>query len=154
MLQVGNKAPEFEAILDDGTRFKLSDWFGNKHVVLYFYPKDFTPGCIAEACGFRDNHDEIKDQDAVVVGISPDPPATHRRFKEKYDITFPLIADPRRTVIKLYQADRTIGIPSTKRVTYLVDKTGVVRGVYHHEIAIGRHQRNVIRELRDINRVS
>ncbi len=153
MLKVGREAPDFEAIADDGSAFKLSDRLRDGHVVLYFYPRDFTPGCIAEACGFRDNHNAITQQGAAIVGISPDSQDSHRRFKEKYGVTFPLISDPDRRVISLYEADRGIGgLLTTRRVTYVIDRDGVIRGVYHHEIAIRRHHVNVVYALETINR--
>ena len=105
-----------------------------------------------EACGFRDNYEAIREQDAVVVGVSPDSTQSHRRFKAANALPFPLVADPDRTVIKLYDVHRRgFGLPPTKRVTYLIDKTGVIRDVFHHELAIGRHKDTVLEALESIN---
>jgi thioredoxin-dependent peroxiredoxin len=103
MLKVGDKAPDFEATDDQGKTVKLSDFKG-KSVVLYFYPKDMTPGCTVEACQFRDNHAALKKKGAVVLGVSRDGVASHKKFKEKYDLPFPLLADEELKVIKPYGA--------------------------------------------------
>ena len=87
------------------------------------------------------------------MGVSPDSPESHRRFREALDIPFPLISDPGREVIGLYGARRRIRAAPTKRVTYLIDKAGVIRGIFRHELAIGRHQREVLEGLKAINRV-
>ena len=153
MLKVGDVAPDFGALLDDETIFTLSDWIGKKHVVLYFYPSDFTRGCTTEACGFRDNHETIEAQDAIVVGVSPDSTESHRRFRDELGLPFLLIADTERKVIGLYDVQRTFVIANTKRVTYLIDKAGTIRNVYHHEFAIGRHKNEVLDGLKNINKM-
>ena len=150
MLKVGDQAPDFSALLDDETVFRLSNWHGKKHIVLYFYPKDFTRGCTAEACGFRDNYEAIKEQDAILVGVSPDSIQSHRMFKEANGLSFPLASDTDQRVIRLYDVQRSLVIKRPKRVTYLIDRGGVVRGVFRHEVAIGRHQDDVLQTLRTL----
>lgn len=97
----GEPAPDFEAYTDTGDRIRLSDFRGRK-VVLYFYPKDMTPGCTQQACGFRDRYEGIADRGAVVLGVSPDDAASHRRFREKYSLPFPLLVDEDARIARLY----------------------------------------------------
>ena len=101
MLKEGTQAPDFKATLDSGESFSLSDQRGKQNVVLYFYPKDFTPGCTREACTFRDNYDDIKQYDAMIIGVSTDSVDSHQRFREKHELPFPLIADPDKKLVKL-----------------------------------------------------
>jgi thioredoxin-dependent peroxiredoxin len=100
---VGTVAPDFELPDDGGNTVHLSDYRGRR-VVLYFYPKDMTSGCTTQACGFRDNYPEITERNAVVLGISPDPVASHVKFKTKYDLPFRLLADEDHKVAELYGA--------------------------------------------------
>ena len=98
---VGGPAPDFELKTDEGKTVRLSDLRG-KRVVLYFYPKDDTPGCTAQACGFRDNYVEIQEKNAVVLGISPDGESSHAKFKTKFNLPFTLLADPDHQVAETY----------------------------------------------------
>jgi peroxiredoxin Q/BCP len=100
-LQIGDLAPDFEAKTDSGDSVKLSSYRGQR-VVLYFYPKDDTPGCTTQACGFRDSYAEIEERDAVVLGVSPDGQASHQKFKTKYDLPFTLLVDEDHTVAEQY----------------------------------------------------
>ena len=102
-LRVGDQAPEFVARTDDGETVRLSDLKGKK-VVLYFYPKDDTPGCTTQACSFRDHYAEIERQNAVVLGVSPDDEKSHQKFKKKYDLPFPLLVDTGHVVAQTYGA--------------------------------------------------
>ena len=101
MVSEGNPAPDFELASDTGERVKLSDFRG-KPVVLYFYPKDDTPGCTVEASGFRDAYSEFEQRGVVVLGVSPDDEASHAKFKEKYSLPFTLLADPEHEVADQY----------------------------------------------------
>lgn len=100
-LKVGDMAPDFELMSDSGERVKLSDFRG-KRVILYFYPQDDTPGCTTQACGFRDHYPQIQERNAVVLGISPDDVASHRRFKTKYNLPFTLLVDEAHKVAEAY----------------------------------------------------
>ncbi len=100
-LQVGDIAPDFELMTDQGKPVKLSDYRG-KRVVLYFYPKDDTPGCTTQACGFRDHYLEVEEQNAVVLGVSPDGVKSHQRFKTKFNLPFTLLADEDHAVAEKY----------------------------------------------------
>src|SRR5437763_16046143 len=100
-LKVGQKAPDFTVLNDKGEKVKLSDLKGKK-VVLYFYPKDDTPGCTKEACAFRDGIDEIKARGAAVLGVSADSVDSHKKFKSKFDLNFPLLADEEKKIVEDY----------------------------------------------------
>ena len=100
-LQVGQAAPDFELPSDGGSKVKLSDFRG-KRVILYFYPKDDTPGCTTQACGFRDAYPQIEEKNAVVIGISPDGEKSHQKFKTKYNLPFILLADEDHAVAEAY----------------------------------------------------
>jgi thioredoxin-dependent peroxiredoxin len=100
-LQVGDMAPDFKAVTDEGKQVKLSDYRG-KRVVLYFYPKDDTPGCTVQACAFRDQYPAIEEKNAVVLGVSPDDEASHVKFKSKYDLPFTLLVDTDHSIAEAY----------------------------------------------------
>jgi peroxiredoxin Q/BCP len=152
MLKEGTDAPQFEAQLDNGKTFKLADYRDRKNVVLYFYPRDFTPGCTREACAFRDNYAEVEQYDAVIVGVSADSAESHQRFRETHSLPFPLIPDPDKRIVKLYDSDGLFGL-TTARVTYVIDKAGEIRAALRHDFAVGRHLPEVLDALRSIQAV-
>jgi peroxiredoxin Q/BCP len=100
-LKVGDEAPDFEALTDTGQTVRLRDYRGRR-VVLYFYPKDDTPGCTTQACGFRDSYPQIEERDAVVLGVSPDGQSSHQKFKTKHDLPFTLLVDEDHAIAELY----------------------------------------------------
>lgn len=130
MLQIGTKASAFEGIDENGKTVKLSDFAGRK-LVLYFYPKDSTPGCTAEACDLRDNYHRFLSLGYEVLGVSKDSAASHQKFIAKYELPFHLISDPDCTILKAYEAwgvkkmygKETVG---TIRTTYVIDADGVI----------------------------
>ena len=124
---VGDEAPDFTLPTVGGEPFRLSALRGGK-VVLFFYPQDETPGCVAQACGFRDVYDELVDAGAEVVGINSGSVASHRRFAERRGLPFPIVSDPGNAVRRLYGAYS--GVLPTGRVTYLVDEDGIVRDIF------------------------
>ncbi|HUX37752.1 MAG TPA: thioredoxin-dependent thiol peroxidase [Rectinemataceae bacterium] len=134
MLKLGDLAPDFELEDADGRPRRLSEWKGSR-IVLYFYPKDDTPGCTKEACGFRDRHGSITSKGAVVVGVSADKPSSHAKFAGKYELPFVLLSDPGHGVIEAYGAwaerklyGRTfMGIV---RSTYLIDAEGRIAKIW------------------------
>jgi len=134
MIKEGQKAPAFDLPSSEGGRVRLSDLAG-RTVVLYFYPRDNTPGCTREACAFRDGLARIKRKGAVVLGVSPDSVASHAGFRDKHRLNFPLLADADRTVAKAYGAfgpktaygKKTVGMI---RSTFIIDGAGVVRRVF------------------------
>lgn len=125
-LEVGTKAPAFTAKDTEGNTVSLSD-FAGKTVVLYFYPKDDTPGCTKEAQSFRDTYSEYQNKEMVVLGVSMDDEASHKKFTEKYGLPFQLLADVDGTLTKAYDVD---GGGYAKRVTYIIDGTGTISQVY------------------------
>jgi len=149
MLQTGIAAPEFEGPMDGEGVFRLADYKGTKNVVLYFYPKDFTPGCTREACTFRDNYADVEQYDAVIVGVSTDSTESHRSFREQHELPFPLVSDPNKRIVRLYDADGLLGF-MTARVTYVIDKQCVIRAALRHDFAVGRHLPEVLDALRAI----
>jgi len=102
-LKPGDAAPDFEAVTDEGKTVRLSDYRGQR-VVIYFYPKDDTPGCTTQACGFRDRYTDIQEQNAVVLGVSPDGQASHQKFKTKFDLPFTLLVDDDHAIAEKYGA--------------------------------------------------
>ena len=133
MLEVGTKAPDFTLPDKEGKMVSLSD-FAGKRVVLYFYPKDNTPGCTRQACAFAGAYEEFKSLDAVVIGVSKDSVASHQKFAEKYDLPFVLLSDPELTAIQAYgvwQEKKLYGKVSmgVVRFTYVIDKNGVIEKV-------------------------
>lgn len=127
-VKVGQEAPDFELEANNGERIKLSDFRG-KNVVVYFYPKDMTPGCTTQACDFRDHHESFKELDAVILGISPDPVDKHNKFIDKYDLPFLLLADEDHKVAEAYDVwkpKKMFGkeFMGIDRSTFLIDKEG------------------------------
>jgi len=121
-LSVGTKAPAFTTKDTDGNTVSLSD-FAGKTVILYFYPKDDTPGCTKEAQSFRDNYEDYKNRDMVVLGVSMDDEASHKMFAQKYDLPFKLLADVDGYITKAYDVD---GGGYAKRVTYIINGEGTI----------------------------
>jgi thioredoxin-dependent peroxiredoxin len=138
MLQVGDRAPEFTLPDHAGQDRGLTSFLGDSALVLYFYPADFTPGCTREACDFRDVHQQLIRAKLKVVGISPQDPATHARFREKYNLPFTLLSDVDKAVIKMYQLDGPFGI-GVRRGTYLIDGSRKILGAMLADFRIGRH---------------
>ena len=133
MLEAGTKAPAFTLPDQDGAPVSLSDFLGKK-VVLYFYPKDNTPGCTRQACAFAGSYDAFRDLDAVVIGVSKDSTASHRKFAEKYELPFLLLSDPELGVLQAYgvwQEKKLYGKVSmgVVRTTFIIDETGVIEKV-------------------------
>jgi peroxiredoxin Q/BCP len=130
MLAVGTKAPAFALPDQNGIIHTLEEYKGKK-VILYFYPKDNTPGCTKQACGFSERYPQFTEKGAVVLGISKDSVASHKKFEEKYGLAFPLLSDPERTVIQAYDVwkeKQNYGKVSmgVVRTTYLIDEEGII----------------------------
>ena len=146
MLKVGDLAPEFSAQDQHGNTVTLAGLLARGRLVLYFYPKDFTPVCTAQACTFRDASSELGSLSANVVGVSGDVVDSHQRFAEKHSVPFSLIADPERRIIKPYRATIPI-INHTLRVTYVIDTNRRILGAFHHEFSAAKHLDDVKRAL-------
>lgn len=133
MLNIGDKAPDFTLISKDGQSVSLSDYLGKK-IVLYFYPKDNTPGCTRQACGFAALYKEFEKRDIVVIGISKDSVSSHQKFADKYNLPFILLSDPERVAIEAYgvwQEKKLYGKPSmgVVRTTFIIDEQGNVQRI-------------------------
>ena len=154
ILQVGSVAPQFKARLGSGSVISLNDYLGKKNVVLFFYPRDFTAGCTAQVCSLRDSYKELLDLDAVILGVSRDDDTSHQKFIEANRLPFSLISDSGNSLIKAYGVERLWGLISLpKRVTYVIDKEGVIRLAAHHELFIQNHLKEVLATLKQLNTV-
>ena len=151
-LQEGDKVPAFSLPDENGKMFDIHEVLGEHILVIYFYPKDDTPGCTTEACTFRDHFEDLTDAGAVVIGISSDSPQSHKRFKEKYQLPFTLLSDQDKKVRDLF------GVPSTLmgllpgRVTYIIDRDGVIKHVFNSQLNAAEHvevAQNIIKQLQD-----
>ncbi|GAB4093891.1 peroxiredoxin [Flaviaesturariibacter terrae] len=133
-LKAGDKAPAFSGIDQDGNKVSLSDFKGQK-VVLYFYPADDTPVCTVQSCNLRDNYGLLKKAGYVVLGVSPDDSASHKKFEQKFSLPFPLIADPKRSIIEKYgvwgeknmYGNKVIGL---HRTTFVIDEKGNISKIF------------------------
>jgi thioredoxin-dependent peroxiredoxin len=154
-LSEGDKAPAFTLQADDGSQVKLADLKGSP-VVLYFYPADDTPGCTKEACAFRDRAAELKKLGAKVYGVSPDDVASHVKFKDKYQLNFPLLADPDHAVAEKFGAWREKNMYGQKKMgiarsTFLIDKEGVIRKAWK-AVKVDGHDEQVIESLQQLTK--
>lgn len=137
-IKVGDRVPVFSLPSQTGTTVNISDLLGKKSLVIYFYPKDDTPGCTAESCAFRDSYEVFTDAGAEVIGISADSPQSHQQFAQKYNLPFTLLSDSDNRVRKLF------GVPATLfvlpgRVTYIIDKEGIVRHIFDSMLDFKAH---------------
>lgn len=150
MLDEGTSAPDFELKDQDGKIHRLSEYIG-QYVVLYFYPKDMTPGCTKEACSFRDDMQEYKSKGVKVIGVSTDGVDSHKKFADRHNLNFTLLSDPDKKVVNLYQVygekkfmGRTfMGI---KRMTYLIDKDGMISKAFP-KVDVKMHSKEILEEL-------
>jgi peroxiredoxin Q/BCP len=150
MLETGVLAPEFNLPDQDEVMHKLSDYRGKK-VILYFYPKDDTPGCTKEACSFRDSFAEFRQHGSVVLGVSKDNPKSHAKFQEKYSLPFPLLSDLSTEMIQAYQAwglKKFMGkeFTGTLRITYVIDEEGKILKAYE-DVKPQDHAQEILRDI-------
>ena len=151
-MKVGQKAPDFTATDDSGKAVKLSDLTGKK-VVLYFYPKDDTPGCTTEACNFRDEIAAIGKLGAVVLGVSADSVESHQKFKKKFGLNFPLLADTAREIIEAYDVWKEKSMYGRKymgieRTTFIIGKNGKITHIFP-KVKVADHSDEVLAALED-----
>jgi len=152
-IEEGKKAPAFTLTADNGTKVKLSELKG-KPVVLYFYPRDDTPGCTREACAFRDRKQEMDKLGAVVLGVSPDTVESHVKFRDKFELNFPLLADPDHKVAEKYGAWREKNMYGKQsmgivRSTFLIDQQGKVAKVWK-SVKVDGHDEKVLEALQEV----
>jgi thioredoxin-dependent peroxiredoxin len=149
-VQVGDKAPDFSLPSQMGDNLTLSEYFGKKNVVLYFYPKDETTGCTKEACAFRDSYDIFTKLGAEVLGVSGQSVQSHKSFASHHGLPFLLLSDVDHKVRELYGVPQTMGfIPG--RVTYVIDKKGVVRNVFNSQSQPEKHIQEAMKVLEKLN---
>ena len=142
----GDRAPDFTLEAQDGRKVSLRDYIGSKNVIVYFYPKDFTMGCTAEAKTFSSSYDQIKDLEAEVIGVSSDPAGSHSRFASQCGVKFPLLSDTEGKVRALYGVKSSLGI-FPGRVTFVIDKHGIVRSVFSSQINPKSHVSKALEAL-------
>lgn len=144
--EIGNEAPQFTLPNQEGKKVSLSDYKG-KHVVLYFYPKDMTPGCTTEACDFRDAKESFNELDAVIIGISPDPVESHQEFIDKHDLPFMLLADEDHKVAEDYGVWKSNSI---ERSTFIIDKEGKLQKEFR-KVKVEGHVEQALEFIRENN---
>ena len=150
-VKIGDRVPDFSLPDQSGKMTNFREVAGGKVVVLYFYPKDFTPGCTTEACAFRDNYDIFLSAGAMVVGISDDSPETHMQFSLRYHLQFLLLSDEDNTVRNLFGVTPTLGfIPG--RTTFIIDKQGTVRYIFSSQFNPKKHIAESIRIIKSLSR--
>jgi len=151
MLNAGDKAPDFSLYDQDKKKISLSDFIGRQEVVLYFYPKDDTPGCTKEACGFRDSITAFKNKDTVVLGVSNDDTASHQKFANKYELPFPLLSDVDKKVAEAYGVYKEKNMYGKKymgieRTTYVIGKDGKIKKIFP-KVKVDGHVEEVLQAL-------
>ncbi|MEO8606130.1 MAG: peroxiredoxin [bacterium] len=145
-LAVGDTAPDFTLNDQSGKPVSLKDFHGGKNVVLYFYPKDDTPGCTKESCSFRDQYTAFTDVGAEVLGVSSDSEKSHKAFAEKYKLPFPLLADTGGSVRKAFKVPKSLGL-LPGRVTFVIDKQGIIRHAFNSQLSPTKHVAEAIAVL-------
>jgi thioredoxin-dependent peroxiredoxin len=149
-VEVGSKAPNFALPSQSGQMISLQEFLGDRLVVLFFYPKDDTPGCTKQACAFRDDYEEFGKLDAEVLGISSDSLESHKSFAARHDLPFTLLSDEGGEVRKLYGVPNTFGL-FPGRVTYVIDEEGVVRHVFSSQLGVKKHVEEALQALQIIS---
>lgn len=150
MLAVGSLAPDFALKDEAGKVHHLSDYRGTK-VVLYFYPKNNSPGCTQEACNLRDNFEVLKEKGVVILGISYDDMRSHKNFKEEYQLPFTLLSDSDKKVAEMYGAKGgLLGFLGAKRITYLIDEEGKIKHLFE-KVDPGNHAKQILAVLAEQN---
>ena len=151
-IEVGSIAPDVELVADNGEKMTLADYRG-KYIVLYFYPKDMTPGCTTEACDFRDQHQSFADVNAVILGVSPDPQEKHQKFKEKYDLPFHLLVDDEQKLANEYgvwKLKKNFGkeYMGIERSTFIIDPEGRVIKEWR-KVKVKDHVQEALQYIKD-----
>jgi peroxiredoxin Q/BCP len=150
-IKAGDAAPEFSLPDQNGKTFALKESFGKKNLIIYFYPKDETPGCTAEACAFRDQYEDFVKAGAEVIGISSDSVKSHEAFAKNRKLPFVLLSDADGAVRKLYGVPGSLFGMMPGRVTYVVDKKGVVRHVFNSQFQATKHVDEALNVLKTLD---
>lgn len=148
-LQIGDSAPPFELKNQEGLPVNISDLLGSKALVIYFYPKNFTPGCTAQACSFRDQYQDFKDAGALVLGISTDNVASHKRFQQKHKLPFDTLSDPRGKVRKKYGVKSELLGLLPGRETFVISKKGIIEMRFNSMLA-AKHIPKALKIVREL----
>ena len=150
MLDLKSTAPNIESIDQNGQTIKLSNWIGDKYIVLFFYPKDFTPGCVKEACGFAREYDALCENGEVeIIGVSGDTTGSHQKFADTYGLPFSLISDKNKAIRKAFEVPIYLGFLSS-RVTYIIDKQGKICFAFEGITKANEHVSSVVAELKHL----
>lgn len=152
MISIDKKAPAFKLFDQNGKSISLKDYLG-ENVVLYFYPKDDTSGCTAEACSFRDDFPQFKKIDAVIIGVSPDSVASHKKFQQKYSLPFTLLSDESKEVVERYGVWKEKSMYGRKymgveRTTFIIDENGKIKKIFN-KVKVDGHNKEVLEALKD-----
>lgn len=148
-LQVGDRTPDFTLPCATGENVSLKDFLGKKAVVIYFYPKDDTPGCTMESCAFRDSYEVFKEAGAEIIGISGDSVESHQQFAKKYQLPFILLSDRGDKVRKLFDVPSTLFF-FPGRVTYVIDKEGIVRHIFNSMLDFKAHVDEALKTIKNL----
>ncbi|MBP8994298.1 MAG: thioredoxin-dependent thiol peroxidase [Bacteroidota bacterium] len=150
-IEIGDKAPDFKGLNQDGKEVKLSDFLG-KNLILYFYPKDSTPGCTAEACDLRDNYQMWQSKSYEILGVSPDSQKSHQKFIEKYNLPFDLISDTEKEILIAYNAWGEKSMYGKKymgvlRKTYVINSKGIIENIFE-KVKTKEHSNQILNEIK------
>lgn len=150
-IEIGDKAPDFKGLNQDGKEVKLSDFLG-KNLILYFYPKDSTPGCTAEACDLRDNYQMWQSKSYEILGVSPDSQKSHQKFIEKYNLPFDLISDTEKEILNAYNAWGEKSMYGKKymgvlRKTYVINSKGIIENIFE-KVKTKEHSNQILNEIK------
>jgi thioredoxin-dependent peroxiredoxin len=148
-LKINDQAPAFELKDQNGKVIKLSDFAGKSHIVLFFYPADYSPGCTAEACAFRDNYDVFKENGAEVIGISMQNEDSHKGFITKHGLQFQLLVDENGKTAEAYGIGKLLGL-LPGRVTFVIDKAGIIKNIFSSQIDMNKHVTEAIKIIKEI----
>ncbi|NOQ28185.1 MAG: redoxin domain-containing protein [Bacteroidales bacterium] len=150
-LKVGNKIPQFELYNQFGKMFSINSVIGKKNLVIYFYPKDDTPGCTKEACSFRDQFEVFEETDAIIIGISKQSVKSHEAFAKKHRLNYTLLSDTRNRVRKLFGVPTNLFGLLPGRVTYIINKKGVIISMFSSQTDAEKHVSEALRILQELS---
>ena len=146
--KIGDQAPDFTLKANTGENITLSQFFGKKNVVFFFYPKDEGPTCVKEAQAFRNDSDVFKERNAEVIGISAQSVESHKKFATHYNLEYILVSDSDNQIRKLYGVSATLGVPG--RVTYVIDTKGIVKHIFVSQLHFNKHPKEALQALKEI----
>jgi peroxiredoxin Q/BCP len=144
---IGDVAPDFNLIDQNGDEFYLKEFIGKERIIIYFYPKDETPGCVAEACGFRDNFEEFDNLNSKVIGISKDSVSSHAKFAKHHNLPYVLLSDPKNEVVNLYGVESSLLGLLPGRKTFIIDEKGIVTHIFDYQFKAKQHVTDALKAL-------